>query len=370
MNILAVLPSYRAERPVGGGELSNQLLFENLVAQGHTVTVIAFNGLGVAEGNLRGVRVFQTSRGRGNRQTDWIECRVRLYLYAKKLLNEISPDIILSSNEVLSVGKRLAGNARVSCGALVRAYENFVRFGCGFSRSALPAARWRDWVKRALLGNFGQSAVSGCDFVITNSQYMRTVCEANFSGPPAYTVYPPVVVPKKVPKVKAEEIKVISLATTRAEKGGPLISRVATHFPKIEFRFVGCPKILSDQKIIAENITQVGWRDLAKEFEGCSDLVLVPSQWQEPFGRVAVESLLAGKPVLVSNVGGLPEAVGREESLTIDSDDEQMWVESITNVCAGSGSIIAATSKAQQKARQFDVKVQGEKLANILGDFI
>ncbi|MCR2824242.1 glycosyltransferase [Microbacterium sp. zg.Y909] len=37
--------------------------------------------------------------------------------------------------------------------------------------------------------------------------------------------------------------------------------------------------------------------------------VLVPSQWAEPFGRVAAEGLGAGTPVLCSGNGGLPEIV-------------------------------------------------------------
>jgi glycosyltransferase involved in cell wall biosynthesis len=39
------------------------------------------------------------------------------------------------------------------------------------------------------------------------------------------------------------------------------------------------------------------------------DVVLVPSQWHEPYGRVAAEAARAGRRVLVSAAGGLPEAV-------------------------------------------------------------
>jgi glycosyltransferase involved in cell wall biosynthesis len=40
--------------------------------------------------------------------------------------------------------------------------------------------------------------------------------------------------------------------------------------------------------------------------------VIVPSIWQEPFGNVGVEGLASGAVVIVSNRGGLPEAVGGE----------------------------------------------------------
>jgi glycosyltransferase involved in cell wall biosynthesis len=40
-----------------------------------------------------------------------------------------------------------------------------------------------------------------------------------------------------------------------------------------------------------------------------ASLVLVPSQWEEPFGRIAWEALARGVPVLASDAGGLAECV-------------------------------------------------------------
>ena len=39
---------------------------------------------------------------------------------------------------------------------------------------------------------------------------------------------------------------------------------------------------------------------------GC---LVVPSQWEEPFGRVVVESYGYGVPVIGSNCGGIPELI-------------------------------------------------------------
>ena len=38
-------------------------------------------------------------------------------------------------------------------------------------------------------------------------------------------------------------------------------------------------------------------------------LVVVPSQWEEPFGRVALESISQGTPALVTDSGALPEII-------------------------------------------------------------
>lgn len=51
---------------------------------------------------------------------------------------------------------------------------------------------------------------------------------------------------------------------------------------------------------------QIGYLDAATLFARC-DVLAVPTQWQEPFGRVAAEALQAGTPVVAAHVGGLPE---------------------------------------------------------------
>jgi glycosyltransferase involved in cell wall biosynthesis len=55
-------------------------------------------------------------------------------------------------------------------------------------------------------------------------------------------------------------------------------------------------------------ISFVGVQD-KDAFFAMVDVVAVPSQWYEPFGRTAFEAAMAGKPVALSDVGGLAEAV-------------------------------------------------------------
>ncbi len=45
------------------------------------------------------------------------------------------------------------------------------------------------------------------------------------------------------------------------------------------------------------------------EFIAGASLVIVPSVWEEPFGRVALEAQMLGVPVVSTNRGGLPEIV-------------------------------------------------------------
>lgn len=62
------------------------------------------------------------------------------------------------------------------------------------------------------------------------------------------------------------------------------------------------------QKYKAKNIIFLG-QVKQEEFFSNVDITLVPSLWEEPLGMIVIESLLFGKPVITSNMGGLPEMI-------------------------------------------------------------
>ncbi len=49
----------------------------------------------------------------------------------------------------------------------------------------------------------------------------------------------------------------------------------------------------------------------AADYFALTRLLLVPSVWEEPFGRVAAEAMINGVPPLVANRGSLPDVLGR-----------------------------------------------------------
>jgi glycosyltransferase involved in cell wall biosynthesis len=75
--------------------------------------------------------------------------------------------------------------------------------------------------------------------------------------------------------------------------------------------------LLTTKSEFRENyIHSVGWLsqdDLARLYSEV-DICVVPSVWPEPFGIVALESMSAGKPVIITNVGGLKNIVVDGES--------------------------------------------------------
>jgi glycosyltransferase involved in cell wall biosynthesis len=60
---------------------------------------------------------------------------------------------------------------------------------------------------------------------------------------------------------------------------------------------------------IAGHVVFLGLLPDVAELIATSDVVVVPSVWQEPAGLVVVEALASGRPVVATRVGGIPEYV-------------------------------------------------------------
>ncbi len=72
----------------------------------------------------------------------------------------------------------------------------------------------------------------------------------------------------------------------------------------------------------------MGWFDYDElpEIYSEMDICVVPSIWDEPFGIVALEGMVMGKPVIASNIGGLKTTIihGKTGFLFPPNDDEML----------------------------------------------
>jgi len=60
--------------------------------------------------------------------------------------------------------------------------------------------------------------------------------------------------------------------------------------------------------------------------------VLMPSVWEESWGRVVSEAQVSGIPALASNTGGLPEAVGPGGMLVDRQADLSDWLHALSQL--------------------------------------
>ena len=114
------------------------------------------------------------------------------------------------------------------------------------------------------------------------------------------------------------------------------------------------------------NVQFVGWQNDRAALFGSADVVIVPSRWEEPFGRVAIEALRYGCAVLVSNRGGLRESVGRTRSLVVDGLDPPAWLERLNWLEAEPAAAQLAVDTARSLTERFRTDVQISRLTELL----
>jgi glycosyltransferase involved in cell wall biosynthesis len=86
------------------------------------------------------------------------------------------------------------------------------------------------------------------------------------------------------------------------------------------------------------------------------DALVVPSRrtarWVEQFGRVAVEAMASGVPVLASADGALPEVVG-DAGMLVPEDDVQAWRRAISDLRDDLGARSRLALVAQARAQRW-----------------
>jgi glycosyltransferase involved in cell wall biosynthesis len=106
---------------------------------------------------------------------------------------------------------------------------------------------------------------------------------------------------------------------------------------------------LEDHVVFAGRKTGAELIELIRECE----IAVVPSEWEEPMGGVALELLAAGKPVIVSKNGGLAECVG-DAALIFDNGDHVMLADCMTRLLNDEKLRAVLRENAKTQVKQFD----------------
>jgi len=83
------------------------------------------------------------------------------------------------------------------------------------------------------------------------------------------------------------------------------------------------------------------------------EIAVVPSEWEEPMGGVALELLAAGKPLIVSKNGGLAECVGAA-ALLFDNGDHVMLADCMTRLLNDENLRAKLRENAKTQVKKFD----------------
>jgi glycosyltransferase involved in cell wall biosynthesis len=99
--------------------------------------------------------------------------------------------------------------------------------------------------------------------------------------------------------------------------------------------------------------------------------MLVLPSLNEGMGRVLVEAMAAGKPVVASNVGGIPDLVRHGETgYLVPPADEKALADSIKKLLDDFGNAWEMGQQGKKLCEQFSLESMIEKLDDLYSDLI
>jgi glycosyltransferase involved in cell wall biosynthesis len=230
----------------------------------------------------------------------------KLYTYRdtdelKLMITDWKPDIIIGTMNVIHHAVRIARHFNIPTIAYFHSYEY----------CPPNAAESRKWLISAtgdhISEKYIQLVMDETDALVVNSNYMRQrfvkAHKRDF-----HVIYPEFI--QKNFLIRSDfksRAQYISGVCGYAYKGSDVFLDLARRFDQEKFLLAGHVdyRYLEDFKRQG-NITLIPFTSI-KNILKQSKIVLVPSQWPEPFGRIAIEAMANGIPTLASRCGGLTE---------------------------------------------------------------
>ena len=325
MRILHSLENYLPS--IGGMEVLVSGLAEAQVAAGHRVEVIA------------------THQPEGTPDTEEIRGVVVHRVPARAALDTADPVGLL-------LGRKRYATLRESfrpdvthlhlCGpTLVLALQTLDRAPCPMVATPhcpLPDRLAADDELTARLLRRAACAIGISDFMVASTRrYLGD------DGPPLTRIYnglPPLTLP---PRTDPEPRTVLTVGRAIPEKGFDVVirafARVRDAHPDWRLRVAGggahLPELraLVDEHALTEAVELLGWVDPSAVPGLVADaaVFVAASRWQEPLGLTAIEAARGGLPVLVTDVGGLPETVANGQTgRVVPPDNPEALADALT----------------------------------------
>jgi glycosyltransferase involved in cell wall biosynthesis len=95
-----------------------------------------------------------------------------------------------------------------------------------------------------------------------------------------------------------------------------------------------------------------------------SEVAVVPSEWEEPMGGVALELLAAGKLVIVAKDGGLAECVG-DAALLFDNGNHEMLADCMWRLLTDEQLKATLHSRTEEQLQKFDPQRLAEQYIHL-----
>jgi glycosyltransferase involved in cell wall biosynthesis len=361
MNILFI-SEYFYPKVMGGGEINLFLLAKHLSEKGIKVFVLTsyFRGLKRREkvSGITVLRRLKTSPSVSGLVSNWI----RGFFFPRsvtkeirKITKEIDIDIIHFIGQSI-IASDICSSIKKRCVATIESYIalcpkgdllykgkhvcyrncNFHSFvSCLISSNEIGKLRNRFylrfnpllWLYIYLHNRRLKSALKNCRLIAISGFVKKRLASLGLDS----TVIPNIVETGRFYSKESSDkkIKIIYLGSLTVYKGPQILLEAAKGLScRIELYGEGnlkdkLQKIIEKNGLDAEVKSPVSYEDIP-EIYSKADIIVFPSLWPEPFGRIAVEAMASSKPVIASDIGGITETLGDNGILIEPGNVDQM----------------------------------------------
>ena len=215
-------------------------------------------------------------------------------------------------------------------------------------------------------------AAAGCGFVC-NSHFMAGHL-GRLTGSQAQVIYPSL---ESSFGVQGDPHGTITMINPFQVKGIDTLIEIARRMPEERFTIVeswtlsgpALQSLLDRLRDLPNVSFQHRVPDIGSIYQR-TKLLLVPSVWEEAFGRVAIEAQSCGIPVIASQRGGLPESVGDGGVCVADYLNPQAWVQQIRRVLHDPAVYQALAGRALAHAAddRFTTRFAAQRMIDVCQD--
>lgn len=196
---------------------------------------------------------------------------------------------------------------------------------------------------------------AGADLVVLNSEHLARRFAGQLEHQRTLVVRPHVAGEDYATKPGA----MVTLVNANPDKGGALIDPLAQALPELEFLVVegAYGEQVKPTAVNTEWLELQDPRHMRQAVYARTRVLLAPSS-TESWGRVAVEAMTSGIPVVAHPTAGLLESLG-DAGIFADRADPAQWVDALTRL-RNSRTWNAASRKAKARAQEVEAMTRAD----------
>lgn len=326
---------------MGGGEFSTKQMTEGLVKKGHKVTVYCLgkdsrkemiNGVCVKRRYIKGLSEHFLSNTKNNRIKDPftqfdkiarkrgdIYRRRKWYEAYKAVISKENPDVVHTVSPMSYLGRfnlwKAAYDLKIPVSHVSRGpnllelkFLGGILDGYNINRNAKASSYLTAFAapSRYMLKRHNQVGIRGQRFndVIYNAVDFK-----------------PVELTKEL--IEQKENMVLYAGAFRKEKGLNTLIEAVEKINGVRLLLIGGGELEALLKA-DKRVEVIDWMDRKNLFAymKSAKAVILPSKWNEPFGRILIEAINNGTIAIGSDKGGIPEVLGFNDDYIFESGNE------------------------------------------------